>query len=133
MAKLEEARSKRTDSGARAAALGAAALPSLDPLFQASNRLLEGWMAVSSEMLEFGRNRLDRGLEMSRAMAQSTSLNEAIDLQATFTRSIVNDYLNETHKIVDLGARSLLDSFTTLQQQTRDKPSPGYHHAEAAE
>jgi hypothetical protein len=133
MAKLEEARSKRTDSGARAAAFGAAALPSLDPLFQASNRLLEGWMAVSSEMLEFGRNRFDRGLEMSKAMAQSTSFNEAIDLQATYTRSIVNDFVSEAHKIVDLGARSLLDSFTTLQQQqARDKANTG-RHLEAAE
>lgn len=132
MAKLEDTKSKRTDSGARAAAFGAAPLPSLDPLFQAGNRLLEGWMAVSSEMLEFSRNRFDRSLEMSKAMAQSTSLNEAIDLQTTYTRSIVDDYVSEAHKIVDLGARSLLDSFTTLQQQTRDKPSTGYH-AEAAE
>jgi len=106
--------------------------PSLDPLFQASNRLLEGWMAVSSEMLEFGRNRFDRGLEMSKAMAQSTSFNEAIDLQATYTRSIVNDFVSEAHKIVDLGARSLLDSFTTLQQQARDKATTG-RHLEAAE
>ena len=133
MAKLEDVKNKRPgNSGAREPAFGAGVLPTFDPLFQASNRLLEGWMAVSSEMLEFGRNRFDRGLEMSKAMAQSTSFNEAIDLQATYTRSIVNDYVSEAHKIVDLGARSLLDSFTTLQQQTREKPSTGYH-AEAAE
>jgi len=134
MAKLEDARNKRTgESGAREPAFGAAPMPSLDPLFQASNHLLEGWMAVSSEMLEFGRNRFDRGLEMSKAMAQSTSFNEAIDLQATYTRSIVNDFVSEAHKIVDLGARSLLDSFTTLQQQqARDKANTG-RHLEAAE
>jgi len=69
---------------------------------------------------------------MSKAMAQSTSFNEAIDLQATYTRSIVNDFVSEAHKIVDLGARSLLDSFTTLQQQARDKANTG-RHLEAAE
>jgi hypothetical protein len=134
MAKLEEAKAKRTgDTGVQEIAFGAAAL-TLDPIFRASNRLLEGWMAVSSEMLEFGKNRFDRGLEMSKAIAQSTSLNEAIDLQATFTRSIVQDYVSEAQKIADLGARSLLDSFTTLQQQARDKQTrETTFHAQAAE
>jgi hypothetical protein len=117
MAKLEEAKTKRTvATGAQEAVVGAA-LSSFDPIFQASNRLLEGWMAVSSEMLEFGRNRFDRGLEMSKAIAQSSSLNEALDLQANYTRSIVQDYVSEAQKIADLGARSLLDTFTTLQHQ----------------
>src|SRR5471030_2916074 len=122
MAKLKEARIRRTgETGSQEAAFGAAALTTLDPLFRASNRLLEGWMAVSSEMLEFGKNRFDRGLEMSKAIAQSTTLDEAIDLQTTYTRAIVQDYVSEAQRIVDLGARSLLDSFTTLQQQAHDK------------
>jgi hypothetical protein len=121
MAKLEEAKTKRTVvTGAQEAVVGAA-LSSFDPIFQASNRLLEGWMAVSSEMLEFGKNRFDRGLEMSKAIAQSSSLNEALDLQATYTRSIVQDYVSEAQKIADLSARSVLDSFTTLQQQAGEK------------
>ncbi len=135
MAKLEEARTKRTgETGAREAAFGDIALTPLEPLFRASNRLLEGWMAMSSEMLEFSKNRFDRSLEIGKAMAQSTSLNEAIDLQATYTRSIVQDYVSEAQKIADLGARSLLDTFSTLQQQTRDKQTGGTaYHAEAAE
>jgi len=131
MAKLDEVRSKRT--GESAAAFGTAAITNLDPLLQASNRLLEGWMAMSSEILEFGKTRIDRGLEMSKAMAQSTSLNEALDLQATYTQSIVQDYVSEAHKIVDLGTRSLLDSFSTLQHQARDKARDARYHAEAAE
>jgi len=125
MTKLDESRSKRT--GECAAAIN------LDPLLQASNRLLAGWVALSSEILEFGKTRIDRGLEMSKAMAQSTSLNEALDLQATYTRSIVQDYVSEAHKIVDLGTRSLLDSFSTLQHQARDKARDAGYHAEAAE
>ena len=137
MAKLEEAKTKRTTetgSQAQEAAFGAAALTTLDPMLRASNRLLEGWMAVSSEMLEFGKARFDRSVEMSKAIAQSSSLNEAIDLQATYTRSIVQDYVSEAQKIADLGARSLLDSFTTLQQQARDNPGrESTYHAAAAE
>jgi hypothetical protein len=132
MARLDDVKSKRASE--TAAALGTGALTAnLDPLLQASNRLLEGWMALSSEILEFGKSRIDRGLEMSKAMAQSTSLNEALDLQATYTRSIVQDYVSEAHKIVDLSTRSLLDSFSTLQHQTREKAREATYHADAAE
>jgi len=129
MAKMEEIRSRRPGESGSGMAFGAAAMPSLDPLFQAGNRLLEGWMAVSSELLEFGKTRLDRGFEASRAIAQSTSLNEAIDLQAKFTQSAVQDYLSEANKLADLGTRSLLDTLTTLQ---RPAQHPG-ERAEAAE
>jgi len=106
-----------------------AAMPDLDPLIRASNRLLEGWMAVGTEILEFSKNRLDRGLEMSRAMAQSTSLNEAIDLQTKYTRSVVQDYFSEANKIADLSTRSVLDSLSRLQHQAEETA----RRAEAAE
>ena len=135
MAKFEETRTRRTgETGTQEMPLGAAGLTSLDPIFRAGNRLLEGWMAVSSEMLEFGKHRFDRGLEVSKAIAQSSSLNEAIDLQATFTRSIVQEYVSEAQKIADLGTRSLLDSMSTLQQQARDTQiRESDRHAQAAE
>ena len=125
MAKLDEVRSKRAgETGSRDTVFGVAGMLTFDPLLQASNRMLEGWMAVSSEILAFGKSRCDRGLEMSKAMAQSTSLNEAIEVQTKYTRSIMEDYLSEANKIADLSTRSLLDSFSTLQQardkQTRD-------------
>jgi hypothetical protein len=124
MAKLDEAKTKRAgETGSQDAPFGTAALTTFDPIVRASNRLLEGWMAVGSEMLEFGRSRFDRNLELSKAIAQSTSFNEALDLQATYTRSIVQEYVSEAQKIADLGARSLLDSMTTLQQQAHDKPT----------
>jgi hypothetical protein len=124
MAKMEEIRTRRASEAG--AGFGGAAMPSLDPFFQAGNRLLEGWMAVSSELLEFGKARLDRSMEASRAIAQSTSLNEAIDVQAKFTQSAVQDYLSEANKLADLGTRSLLDTLTTLQR-------PAQHVAERAE
>jgi hypothetical protein len=101
----------------------------LDPLFRASNRLFEGWMAVGTEMLEFGKNRLDQNIEMGKAFAQTTSLKEAMDLQTKFTRSFLEDYLNEANKLADLGTRSWLDSLTGWQQAEKRK----VERAEAAE
>src|ERR1700730_200618 len=127
MAKMDDGKNRR--DAERATGCGAVGMPTFDPLFQASSRFVETWMAVSNEILEFSKSRLDRGLEMGRAIAQSTSLNEAIDVQAKFTRSTVQDYLSEANKLADLGTRSLMDSFSTLQ---RTAPEPA-NRAEAAE
>jgi hypothetical protein len=56
---------------------------------------------------------------MSRAMAQTTSLNEAMDVQAKFTSSAMQDYFSEANKLADLGARSLRDSLSTLPRLER--------------
>ena len=124
MAKTEDSRTKHVED---ATARAAAAVTNLDPLFQASNRLIEAWMAVGNELLEFGKARIDRSLEMSRALAQTTSLDEAIDVQAKYTRSTMQDYFSEANKLADLGTRSLLDSFSTLQHHK------GHEMAERAE
>jgi phasin family protein len=130
MAKTEDNRNKRLDeAGEHGGHPATAGVPHLEPLLQVSNRLFEGWMAVGNELLEFGKSRLDRSLEMSRAMAQTTSLNEAIDVQAKFTRSAMQDYLSEANKLADLGTRSLIDSFSTLQRQGGETAQ----RAEAAE
>ena len=114
MAKSEDPKVARTGE------IGAeAALPDLDPLIKAGNTLLAGWMAVGNEMLEFGKSRLDQNLEIGRAIAQSTSLSEAIDLQARYARTVMRDYANEASKIADLGTRSLLDSLTVWQRTSR--------------
>jgi hypothetical protein len=128
MAKTEDNRARHIE-GAAGYNAEHAAMPHFDPLFQAGNRLIEGWMAVGNELFEFSKSRLDRSLEMSRAMAQSTSLNEAMDVQAKYTRSAMQDYLSEANKLADLGTRSFLDSFSTLQHQGREMTE----RAEAAE
>ena len=123
MAKLEEPKFKQFDIGRNAP------LPDLDPLIKAGNRLFEGWMAVGNEMLEFGKSRLDQNIEIGRAIARSTSFSEAIDLQARYARTVMQDYVSEASKIADLGTRSVLDSLTVWQQTSH----PPIEHAAAAE
>jgi hypothetical protein len=114
---MTEARSKTRQSPETPVSVTSfdAASATIDPLLQASNRLLAGWMAVNSEILEFGRARLDRSLAIGKALAQSTSIDEAIDLQSQYVRTVVQDYVAESNKIVDLGTRSLLDSMSELR------------------
>lgn len=113
---------KATDEengGAHAATLAGAETPSFEPLIELSNKLLEAWMAVGAEILDFGRMRLDQSLEMSKALAKSSSFNEAMEVQAQFSRSIMQDYFSKANKIADLSTRGLMDGFSAMQKGAR--------------
>jgi hypothetical protein len=122
MAKTQaaEMRVKRGDSQITATFDPSQALGGIEPIFQASNKLLETWMAVSSEILEFSRARLDRTLEMSKAIARSSSLDEAMELQVDHARTTLREYFNEAGKIADLGTRAMFDSISVWQPAVRE-------------
>ena len=96
------------------------ALPGMEPFMQVGSKLLDAWMAVGNEILEFSKTRLDQSIEVGKAMAKSGNLNEAMELQAKFTRSLVQDYVAEANKIADLSTRNLLDTFSQMQQATQE-------------
>jgi Phasin protein len=119
-ARAEEMRMKRSEAQITATFDPTQALSGIQPIFQASNKWLENWMAVSSELLEFGRTRLDRSLEVGKAIARSGSVDEAMELQADYARSTVREYFSEAGKIADLSTRALLDGFMAWQPAMRE-------------
>jgi hypothetical protein len=127
MAKVSESKTRGPELSAWPGKFDPSAFGNIEPLLQASNKLLDAWMAVGTEILEFSKTRLDQNIEMSKALAQSGSLNEAMDLQAKFARSMMQDCLSEANKIVDLSTRTIFDSISTLG---RAEPTS---HAQAAE
>jgi hypothetical protein len=129
------AKAPAENKGTRAPAtpFGGATIPNLEPFLQASNKILETWMVVSTQMLEFGKQQLDQSLEAGKAISKSASLNEAIDLQQKYTRTVVQDYLSEANKLADLGTRSFMDTLSAVQKAvpTVEKVEP--QRVEAAE
>ncbi len=115
----EDMRVKRSDVQLTAALDPREALSGLEPLIQAGNKWLEHVMAMSSELLEFSRARIDRGLEASKASARSTSIDQAVDVQTDFARSMVQDYLAEAGKLADLGSRAMLETLAAWQPASR--------------
>ncbi|HYM03655.1 MAG TPA: phasin family protein [Stellaceae bacterium] len=97
-----------------------AVISSLEPVLHVSSKWLEHWVAVSSEILEFGRSRLDRNFEISKAIARSGSMDEAMDLHADYTRSALRDYFSEAGKLADLGTRAMLESLQTWRPAARE-------------
>lgn len=116
----EDMRVKRSETQVTAAFDPTQALTGIEPIFQASNKWLENWMAVGSEILEFSRARLDRNLEVSKAIARSGSIDQAMELQADYARSMVREYFNEAGKLADLSTRAMFDSLSALQPAMRE-------------
>ena len=106
------------------AASGAAAILQFEPFLSAGNKAFEAWTAIGTELIEFGMARVDRGIELGKAMAQSSSLNEAMELQAKFAQSMVSDFLGEASKLADMSARPMIESFTAMQKTARSEASP---------
>lgn len=123
-AQAEEMRTRRGETQVTATFDPSQALNGLEPIFQVGNKWFENWMAVSSEILEFSRARLDRNLEVSKAIARSSSIDEAMDLHADYARSTVREYFAEAGKLADLSTRAMLDSLMSLQPAMRGEMTP---------
>lgn len=122
---VEDMRTKREETQISAAFDPSRALGGIEPLLQAGNKWLENWAAVSSELLDFGRARLDRNLEASKAIVRSGSIDEAMDLQADFTRATLREYFAEAGKLADLGTQAMLEGFRAWQPAMRAEAARG--------
>lgn len=89
----------------------------LEPFFQAGTKALDSWRVVSEELLEFGKARLTRNMEMSRKVSQSPSLDKAIEAQADFARAMMQDYIAETGRLAELGTRAMADTFSCWKSE----------------
>lgn len=116
------------ESRSRRSGMGMESLPGLDPtqftanlepLFSAGTRMMESWRVVSEELMEFGKTRLTRNIEVGRKVAHSTSIDEAMEVQADFARSLMQDYFAESSKIAELSTRALFDSLSVLQPEKK--------------
>jgi len=95
----------------------------LEPFFQAGTKALDTWREVSEELLEFGKSRLTRNMEMSRKVTQSPSLDKAIEAQADFARSMMQDYIAETGRLAELGTRAMAETFSCWKSEAAKTPA----------
>lgn len=95
----------------------------LEPFFQAGTKVFDTWRVVSEELMEFGKARLTRNMEMSRKVTQSPSLDKAFEAQADFARAMMQDYIAETGKLAELGSRAMADTFSCWKSETAKTPA----------
>jgi hypothetical protein len=107
------------------AASDPAAIHQFGSFLTASTKVFEAWQAIGVELIEFSKARVDQGIEMGSAVARSSSLNEAMELQAKFAQSTLNDILAEARKLAALSTRPILESFAVAQKATHETARTG--------
>jgi hypothetical protein len=95
----------------------------LEPFFQAGTKALDTWRVVSEELLEFGKARLTRSIEMSRKVTESPSLDKAFEAHADFARTMMQDYIAETGKLAELGTRAMAETFSWWKTEAAKTPA----------
>src|SRR5579864_4305573 len=104
----------------------------LEPFFVASSRFIENWRKASEELLEFGKARLGRNIETGRKVARSASLEEAIEHESEFARSLMQDYIAETGKLAEIGSRAISDTFEVWRVERQQARRTGREMTERA-
>jgi hypothetical protein len=95
----------------------------LEPFFHAGTKALDSWRVVSEELLEFGKARLTRNIEMSRKVTEAPSLDKCIEAQADFARTMMQDYIAETGKLAELGTRAMAETFSFWKTEAAKTPA----------
>ncbi len=88
----------------------------------ASNKMFEGWAALNSEMIEFTKQRLQHQVDTSRDLASSSSITDLLSLQSDFARAATEQYMKETEKIMNLGAKTVMDSLSAMSAGVPELP-----------
>jgi hypothetical protein len=106
---------------------------SLEQFFQAGTKILDSWKVVSEELLEFSKSRLNHSIESSRKVTESTSLDQAIEAQAEYCRSALQDYIAQSGKLAELGTRAMVESLSAWQIEKRPAQRAAQTEVETSE
>jgi hypothetical protein len=108
------ARAKRRASHERTSATGSRGnghLAATDP-----GRIAAPWNALARELYGFGSRRLNRVMRASSRCVAARSLDEVAEVQSQFVLELLNDYVDETGRVISACVQALeqnLDTFSS--------------------
>ena len=77
-------------------------------LVSAGHGLIDGYQAVSAEMLAFWQSRLKEGLAIGQRLLECDSVEGALEVQLDYAKAAIQAYVDQAAKIGDLASRSLV-------------------------
>jgi len=90
----------------------------LETLMQTGNAMMKAVNEMNAEILDFTKQRLDAGIEVSKSLAKCTSVQAAMDVQMDFARNETQVYLNEARKIMELATNAANEGIKPLKAAT---------------
>ena len=91
----------------------------LAAMIKANEAMLAGYVAMQQEIAEFSNGRLRQDMENQEALTQCGDLQEAFRLQAEFAQKAMQQYAQETAKLIELSARIGRECWGPFEDATR--------------
>jgi hypothetical protein len=77
-------------------------------------RIAAPWNALAGELYSFGSRRLNRVMRASSRCVAARSLDEVAEVQSQFMLDLLNDYVDETGRVISACVRALEQNVDTL-------------------
>jgi hypothetical protein len=91
----------------------------VNALLEAGNAMLQGWMTLSQELIEFSSARWREQLELSQRLLGCSDPNAAFDMQCELARAASRQFFDEAAKLMDLAAKAAQSSWAPLETRTK--------------
>ena len=90
-----------------------------DPIADAGQALFNDALRWQEEVARFMQERLKRNMECCESLLSCREPTEALEVQSRFASAMVEDYVTETHKLIDIAANISRDGFSFVETSTR--------------
>jgi len=91
----------------------------VNALLEAGNAMLQGWMTLSQELVEFSSARWREQFELSQRLLGCSDPNAAFDMQCELARTASRQFFDEAAKLMDFAARAARASWAPLENRTK--------------
>jgi hypothetical protein len=88
-------------------------------LVEAGNAIMESWMKLSRELVEFSSARWHEQIELSQRLLGCSDPSAAFDMQCEMARSASRQYFDEAAKLMGLAAEVAQASWAPLETRTK--------------
>lgn len=86
---------------------------------KAGERFTSGALDFSSEMMRFAGNRLRRDLDTWQALCACKTPADMVDVEFGYARTMLDDYLKEASKLMDMATKVGADSLSVFDEHAR--------------
>ena len=97
---------------------GTSELPA-DPISEAGKAFVDAAAAWQQEVTDFMSRRWRRNMECCEALLSCQEPQQAVDLQYRYAQNAAEDYLSESHRLLDIATRMSEQSLNVMQSSTR--------------
>ena len=112
-----EAERSRSSPNQRPNQMAVANGAAMEIFVQACQAYATGVATLNGELMGFVTARLNRDVELSRALCRCANWSDAIDLQQDWAQQATQEYLAEAGRITDLASRVVTESWQPVYER----------------